>query len=345
MKMKKILAVVLAAVMLLGVVALTGCASKAETLKFGMGVAANYSDIKDATAEANGSGAVNTTAVAVLLDAEGKIVKIDLDTTQYKAEWTAEGKIVATEDFRTKYDKGTDYAMAVAGIDKNGDGKSLEWNEQADAFMATATGKTVDEVKAFMAEDGYGAGDLATAGCTIHVTDFITALEKAVANAVESEATAEDTLKVAMVGSVSYSNKDASEEADGMDEIDTTVVAAVTNAEGKVVIAKTDSTQGKFSFDVKGASTLGDETEIKSKLELGDAYAMAPAGIDRDENGVTLEWYAQADAFDKALVGKTAADIVGLNVEGYGSEELSTAGCSMSVGDMVAAAEAAATVA
>lgn len=345
MKMKKILAVVLAAVMLLGVVALTGCTSTADTLKFGMGVAANYSDITDATEEANGSGTVNTTAVAVLLDADGKIVKIDLDTAQYKAAWTTEGKIVATEDFRTKYDKGADYGMAVAAIDKNGDGKSLEWNEQADAFMATATGKTLDEVKALMADDGYGTGDLATAGCTIHVTDFITALEKAVANAVDSEATAEDTLQVAMVGGASYSNADASEEADGIDELDTTVVAAVVNAEGKVVVAKTDSTQGKFSFDMNGASTLGDVTEIKSKLELGDDYAMAPAAIDKDGNGVTLEWYDQAAAFDTALVGKTADEIAGLNVDGYGSEELLTAGCSMSVADMVAAAVAAATVA
>ena len=341
--MKKILSIALVVVMLFAVVALAGC-SKAETLKFGLGVVANYT-AKSATEEANGAGEFNTTAVAVLLDADGKIVKIDLDTAQIKPEWTADGKKVDAKELRTKYDQGKDYNMATYGasMDKNGDGKVLEWNEQADAFMATVTGKTLDEVKAFMAEDGYATGDLATAGCTIKVGEFIGALEKAVANAVDSAATAENNIKVGLVTSASYDNKDATEEANGLNQYDTTVVAAVTDAEGKVVVAKTDAAQGKFSFDAKGAvaedATAG---EIKTKLELGDNYAMAPAKIDKNGDGVTLEWYAQADAFDKALVGKTAADIGGLVVEGYGNADLQAAGCSIAVGDMVAAATAAA---
>ncbi len=342
--MKKILSVALVVVMLFAVVALAGC-SKAEPLKFGLGVVANYGDAKNADGETNGSGEFNTTAVAVLLDADGKIVAVDLDTAQLKTAWTAEGKIVATEDFRTKYEKGTDYGMSAAKIDKNGDGKALEWNEQADAFMAAVVGKTVDEAKALMAEDGYGVADLQTAGCTIHVSDFVAALEKAVANAADSAATADCKLNVALVSSASYSNKDATEEADGMDEVDTTIVAAVVDADGKVVVAKTDSTQGKFSFNVKGEATLDTKAEVKSKLELGDAYAMAPAKIDKNGDGVTLEWYAQAAEFDKALVGKTATEIGGLVVEGYGNEDLQKAGCSIAVGDMVKAAVAAATVA
>lgn len=347
MKMKKILAVVLAAVMLLGVVALTGCTSTTETLKFGMGVVANYGDATDADGETNGSGEFNTTAVAVLLDADGKIVKIDLDTAQIKTAWTQDGKVVATEDFRTKYDKGTDYGMAVVGIDKNGDGKSLEWNEQADAFMATATGKTLDEVKALMADDGYGTGDLATAGCTIHVTDFITALEKAVANAADSAATAEDTLNVALVSSPSYSNTDATDEADGLSQIDTTVVAAVVDADGKVVVAKTDCTQGKMTFDAKGAATVDTTVEVKTKLEQGTDYGMAAYGTKHDgTEGQPLEWDAQGAAFDAALVGKTAADFAALaGDDGYATGDLATAGCTMAVSDMIAAAEKAATVA
>lgn len=343
--MKKILSVALAVVMLFAVVALAGCDKKAENLKFGLGVVANYGDAKNADGETNGSGEFNTTAAAVLLDAEGKIVAVDLDTAQLKTAWTSEGKIVATEEFRTKYEKGTDYGMAAANIDKNGDGKALEWNEQADAFMKLVVGKTVAEVKALMAEDGYGVADVQTAGCTIHVTDFVAAVEKAVANAADSAATADCKLNVALVSSASYSNKDATEEADGMDEVDTTIVAAVVGADGKVVVAKTDSTQGKFSFNVKGEATLDTKAEVKTKLEQGDAYAMAPAKIDKNGDGVTLEWYAQAAEFDKALAGKTAAEIGGLVVEGYGNDELQKAGCSISVGDMVAAAVKAATVA
>ena len=335
--MKKILSVALVVVMLFTVIALAGCGKKEATLKFGLGVVASYGEAKETTGE------FNTTAVAVLLDAEGKIVAIDLDTAQIKPTWTEDGKKVDVEDFRTKYDKGTDYNMAKFGYDKNGDGKVLEWNEQADAFMATAKGKTVAEVKAFMGEDAYAIGDLATAGCTIVVADFIAALEKAVANAVDSAATANDTLKVALVTSASYSNKDADAENDGLNQVDTTIVAAVTNAEGKVVVAKTDCTQGKITFNAKGEATYDAKAEVKTKLELGDDYNMAKFGQKHDgSEGQPKEWYAQAAAFDAALVGKTAADFAALaGADTYATGDLATAGCTMAIGDMIKAATAA----
>ena len=349
--MKKLLSLALLLVMVLSVAALVGCSgdkkpagNDATGLKFGLGVVANFGEAKDADGETNGAGEFNTTAVAVLLDAEGKIVSIDLDTAQIKTAWTSEGKIVATEDLRTKYEKGTDYGMAAYGKKHDGsDGKALEWNEQADAFMATAKGKTLAEVKAFMAEDGYAQGDLATAGCTIHVTDFVAALEKAVNSAADSKATANDKLSVALVSSPSYSNKDASAEGDGLAQIDTTVAAVVTGADGKVVVAKTDCTQGKMTFDVAGKSTLDATVEVKTKLELGTDYGMAAYATKHDgSEGAVKEWNEQAAAFDAALVGKTSADFAGFAAEdGYATGDLATAGCTMAIGDMIKAATAA----
>ncbi len=353
--MKKILSIVLAVVMLSVVVALAGCSKDpanngddAATLKFGMGVVANYGDAKSAEGETNGSGQVNTTAVAVLLDADGKIVAIDLDTAQIATAWTSEGKVVATEELRTKYEKGTDYNMAAYGQKHDGsEGTVLEWYAQADAFMTTVKGKTLDEVKAYMAEDTYATGDLATAGCTISIADFVGALEKAVAGAVDSAATAENKLNVALVAANSHSSADATEEKDGVAQIDTTVVATVVDADGKVVVAKTDCTQGKVTFDVKGAATLAADATIKTKLELGDDYNMAKFGAKHDgSEGAVLEWYAQAAEFDKALVGKTAADFAALAAEdGYAQGDLATAGCTMAIGDMIKAAVKASTVA
>ena len=340
--MKKILSVALAVVMLLAVVALAGCtkdkpnSEAPATLKFGLGVVANYGEAKETTGE------FNTTAVAVLLDADSKIVSIDLDTAQIKPSWTEDGKKVDVEDFRTKYDKGTDYNMASGKKHDDSEGKPLEWNAQADAFMAAAKGKTLAEVKALMADDGYAQGDLAAAGCTIHVTDFVAALEKAVANAADSAATAENKLSIALVTSASYSNKDANEENDGLNQVDTTIVAAVTDAEGKVVVAKTDCTQGKITFNAKGEATYDAKAEVKSKLEQGDDYNMASGKKHDSSEGKPLEWYAQAAEFDKALVGKTAADFAALaGTDGYATGDLATAGCTMSVGDMLKAAEAA----
>ena len=349
--MKKILSIALVAIMLCTLMAACGetpDAPKTETLKFGLGVSANYGSAKNAEGETNGSGEFNTTAVAVLLDAAGKIVKIDVDTAQMKTAWTSEGKIVATEDFRTKYEKGTDYNMAAYGKKHDGsEGKPLEWCDQADAFMATVTGKTLAEAKAYMGEDAYAIGDLATAGCTIKVGEFISALEKAVANAKDSAATAADSLNVALVSSNSYSNKDAAEDADGLNQIDTTIVAAVVNAEGKVVVADTDCTQGKVTFDITGAATVDTTAAVKTKLELGDDYNMAKFGQKHDgSEGKPLEWYAQAAEFNKALVGKTASEFAALaGADTYATGDLATAGCTMAIGDMIAAAVKAATVA
>ena len=353
--MKKFISIALVIVLAFSVIAMVGCGNNtdadadagkdtATTLKFGLGVVAKLANAKDADGDTNGSGEFNTTGVAVLLDADNKIVAIDLDTAQIKTAWTSEGKIVATEDFRTKYDKGTDYGMAAYGQKHDGsEGKALEWNEQADIFMENAIGKTLEEVKAFAGEDMYAIGDIATAGCTMNIAEFLGALEKAVANAVESEATADDKLSIAIVSSPSYSNKDASEDAEGLDQIDSTVVATVVDAEGKVVVAKTDCTQGKMTFDAKGAATADVAAEIKTKLELGTDYGMAAYGTRHDgTEGEVKEWDAQAAAFDAALVGKTAADFAALaGADTYATGDLAAAGCTMAIGDMIKAAEAA----
>ena len=339
--MKKFLSIALVIALAVSVIALVGCGNKpAATLKFGMGVVSSLGDAKNAEGETNGSGKFTTTAVAVLLDADNKIVAIDLDCADIGAAWTSEGKVVATENFATKYELGADYNMAAYGTKHDGsEGAVKEWFEQADAFMATATGKTLDEVKAMMGEDTYAIGDLATAGCTISVGEFVAALEKAVANAADSTATAENKLSLAIVSSAS--NKDAAEDAEGSVEISSTVVAAATDAEGKVVVSKTDAVSGKVTFDVKGVATVDTKAEIKTKLEIGADYNMAAYGSKHDgSEGAVKEWFEQAAAFDAALVGKTAADFAALaDAEGYGTGDLATAGCTIHISDMIAAAE------
>ena len=236
--------------------------------------------------------------------------------------------------------------MAAFGKKHDGsEGEVLEWFAQIDAFAATAKGKTVEEIKAFVGADTYTTGDLAAAGCTISVGSIMKALDKAVANAVATEATAADKLNMAFATSIS--NTDATEEKDGSVEVNATVVAAVTDAEGKVVVAKTDVAQTKVTFDLAGASTTDATAELKTKGELGDAYNMAAFGKKHDgSEGTVLEWYAQAAEFDKALVGKTAADFAAFADEtGYATGDLATAGCTIGVSDMIKAATAAATVA
>lgn len=337
--MKRVLSVVLVVLMLLG---MTACGAKNEPLKFGMGITAVYGDASSADGETNGKAEVDATAAAVLLDAEGKIVQLAIDTAQNTASYTSEGKGVANEGFKTKGEKGTEYGMAAYGKDMNGDGVVKEWNEQAAAFIATVIGKTIDEVKA-MVVDGYGNEEIQTAGCTIAVSEFVPALEKAVANAKESNATAADTLQLGVVTAEAV--QDATEEKNGTIEQNINFTAAVLDKDGKVVVAATDVAQVKFDFDTKGAALTDAAAELKTKGEKGADYGMAAYGQDLNGDGVVKEWNEQGAAFDAALVGKTAAEIGALVVEGYGVEELQTAGCTIAIADMVAAAVKAATVA
>lgn len=331
--MKKVISIALVAVLALSVFAMVGCSNDKtpETpeapattgLKFGMGIVSTLGSVNDAEDE-NGSATFEATAVAVLLDKDNKIVAIDLDTADISAQWTSDGKAIAAEDLRTKYEKGTDYGMAKIG--------KKEWNVQADAFIATATGKTLDEVKAFAAADGAATGDLATAGCTINVASFIKALEEAVANAVDSKAVAENKLNLAIVTSVDPT--DAEEDVEGKVEINSTIVAAVVDAEGKVVVSKTDCAQAEVKFDAEGVAAT-EAGDFKTKGEKGTEYGMSEKGF--------KEWNEQAAAFDATLVGKKAADFAALMGEDTkGTGELATAGCTIFVSDMIKAAEKAA---
>ena len=349
--MKKIISLLLVVFM---VVSFAACGTKpttdenngddvAATLKFGMGIVASYGDAKDADGDTNGECKAETTAVAVLLDDEGKFVDIAIDAVDAKAAWTSEGVASATEEVKTKYELGTAYNMAAYGKKHDGtDGKVLEWFEQIDAFVATAKGKTLDEVKAFVGEDTYTTGDLAAAGCTISVGSIMAALEEAVKNAAASEATAEDTVKIAFATSVE--NTDATEEKEGSVEFEETIVAAVTDKDGKVVVAKTDCAQIKVTFDTKGVATVDTTAEIKTKLDLGTDYNMAAYGKKHDgSDGAVKEWFEQAAAFDAALVGKTASEFASLaDADGYGTGDLATAGCTIGISDMIKAADKAA---
>ncbi len=349
--MKKIISLLLVVFM---VVSFAACGTKpttdenngddvAATLKFGMGIVASYGDAKDADGDTNGECKAETTAVAVLLDDAGKFVDIAIDSVDAKAIWTSKGVASATEEVKTKYELGTAYNMAAYGKKHDGtDGKVLEWFEQIDAFVATAKGKTLDEVKAFVGEDTYTTGDLAAAGCTISVGSIMAALEEAVKNAAASEATAEDTVKIAFATSVE--NTDATEEKEGSVEFEETIVAAVTDKDGKVVVAKTDCAVVTVTFDTKGVATVDTAAEIKTKLDLGTDYNMAAYGKKHDgSDGAVKEWFEQAAAFDAALVGKTASEFASLaDADGYGTGDLATAGCTIGISDMIKAADKAA---
>lgn len=327
--MRKIICAFLSILMVLSLFAFVGCnengGNKEEAkLKFGMGV---YVTVKASSAEGdkNGQGQATVTAAAVTVDAEGKIVACALDTADNKVDYTGEGKAVAVESFKTKYELGKDYNMVAYG------GAAKEWFEQADAFEKVVVGKTLTEVKALVAEGNKGNDEVVNAGCTIMINEFVLAIEKAYNNAADSNATAAHTIKLGM--HTEQSCKDATEDAVGSNQVETTVFAAVVDAEGKVVVASSDCAQVKFTFDNKGASTFDATKAVSTKKELGDGYNMKLYG------GAAKEWYEQVAAFDTACVGKTAAEIAAMmGSDNYGTADLKGVGCTILVNGFVKAA-------
>lgn len=324
--MKKILCALLGAMMLLTAFTLVSCEKEPETLKFGLGVYVNASKADSATEDADGQGKVAITAAAVTLDADGKIVSCVLDTADITVKYTADGKAVANDSFKTKYELGDAYNMVGYG------GAKAEWFAQADAFMALVKGKTVSEVKALVAEGNKGNDEVINAGCTIMINEFVLAIEKACANAADSAATAAHTLKLGIY--TEQTCTDATEEKNGQNKVETTMFAAVVDADGKVVVASSDVAQIAFTFDAAGASTFDLTKAIATKKEQGDNYGMVAYG------GAAKEWYAQAAAFDAACVGKTASEIAGfVGADNYGTADLKAAGCTILVNGLVKAAQ------
>lgn len=337
--MKKIFSLVLSALMLFSVLSLAGCgedknadSSKTDSakLKFGLGVYNVIADATNAEGDTNGKAEADHTVAAVLLDGD-KIVKCVIDTAAVTGEYTADGKAVKATEFKTKYELGDSYGMKAYG------GAKKEWYEQVDAFISVIKGKTINDVKAMVAEGGKGNPDVVGAGCTIAISDFIYALEKAVKNAKDSDATNEDDLKLGIV-STQADATDAKDGTDGVNEIDTTISAMVLK-DSKVVASLTDSVSVSFGFDTKGAAKTDKAAAISTKRESGDKYGMKAYGKDLNGDGTVKEWYEQADAFDKACIGKSSAEIAKLAIDtGYGIDELQTAGCTINVNDMVKAA-------
>ena len=134
----------------------------------------------------------------------------------------------------------------------------------------------------------------------------------------------------------------------GNAQVDATVAAVVTDADGKIVVCRIDVAQNKMT--VTDGAVEADKTFL-TKMELGDDYNMAKYGTSMDWNGdgVVKEWYDQAKAFEAYVVGKTAAEVNSIEtkeVEGAGyiiaaDDALLSAGCTIQITDFIKAVAAA----
>lgn len=149
--------------------------------KLSIGIVAEVSNPASATAEKAGAATAYANFTAVTSN-NGTITCCVLDSVQAKFAWDTTGKITSdlTEDTTTKYDLKEKYGMKDTSNKKGVIAGGGEWYEQADVFMGYVKGKTVDQVKAIAVDDsGYPTADDLKAGCTMKVTAYISAVEKA----------------------------------------------------------------------------------------------------------------------------------------------------------------------
>ena len=131
---------------------------------------------------------------------------------------------------------------------------------------------------------------------------------------------------------------DATEDKDGSGKLDVTFAAVTVDADGKIVACALDTASNTVNFTADGKAVAA--TEFKTKYEMGANYNMVAYG------GAKKEWFEQADAFEKVVVGKTLAEVKALVAEGNkGTDEVVNAGCTIMINEFVGAIEKAMNVA
>ncbi|EMS70694.1 hypothetical protein [Ruminiclostridium cellobioparum] len=351
--MKKLLSLVL--VLVLAVTFVTGCGSTAtqpgtdtdsaastapgttsnteqgtgDAVKTGLAVISTAGSSTDA-GEKDGLAEVDSVAVAVAVDKDGKIVKCAIDTAQTKINFSKEGKVLSDlkAEYKSKQELGADYGMKKASkIGK-------EWFEQANAFADYAVGKTVAEIKGIAVnQEGITTDAELSTSVTIHISDYVAAVEKAVNNAKDLGAKAGDKLGLAIVTSISGS-KDAGEN-DGLAQAYSNYTATTFDASGKITSCVIDASQSNVNFSKEGKITSDLKAQLQTKDELGEAYGMKKA------SKIGKEWSEQADAFSKYVVGKTVDEVKGIavNEEGVATAAELTSSVTVHISDFTSVIE------
>ena len=116
---------------------------------------------------------------------------------------------------------------------------------------------------------------------------------------------------LSMVTGIS-SSKDAGE-ADGVAQADIALVAVTVDDKGVIDSCVIDAIQSKIKFSNQGKIVTDLSTEFASKNELGDAYGMKVA------SSIGKEWNQQAAAMAEYAVGKTVAELKGIDVNEKGA--------------------------
>lgn len=133
------------------------------------------------------------------------------------------------------------------------------------------------------------------------------------------------------------SSKNATADAAGVAQADTTVCSVILDDEGKILSIAFDVAQTKIAINDKGEITADLTDQVKTKKEMGDAYGMKEASA---ASGIGKEAYEQIEALENWCIGKTVEEAITKATAGDDADLL--AGCTMHVDANMAALQKAA---
>ena len=256
----------------------------------------------------NARGKATAIALALVYDADGKIVAARLESIEPGLALNADKTdLLAVDRVTTKVETGDAYnAMGVG-----------PWYKQAKAFEDFLVGKTAAEVAALdTSAENVQAGNI-VAGCTM--TSSTPVFQKLVAEAFAYQRnvtfkTASTDIKLGLAVDTTVSGSVAKGATIAAD------FAAVAVVDGKVAAAMLDSAEAKYDLAIAEEKLTITLKEYKgTKNEQGDAYdSYKPMAGGR--------WYAQAQAYADSTVGKTAAELSGIATEGVAGCTIATEG-------------------
>lgn len=301
--------------LLVALLALTSCANESangtDAGSYKVGSYAYTEPAKLGEGDNGKTAQMNTTLATVVLDKDGKIVEVYIDVAQNTVA-LKDGTVTVPTETPTKKEKGDANGMKKASkIGK-------EWHEQIDALEKELVGKNLEEVKGIEVKDNLLTDEELLASVSVKVTGYLTAVTKAMENAVAVEG------KVAKVGSTSVTKiSDKATDNGGDVTFNTNFGHVALDADGKVLLAYVDVAQNKVSYDKEG--NFAEHTPLESKKIIKENYGLVKA------SSIKKEWFEQAAALEEFFKGKTVEEITGIETDEAGVPTISELTSSVTV--------------